>query len=348
MDLEKDGLRIVQQIPEWVKTSFFDREKREKSIHQITKTLARELTPLAENLWDELSQKEDEVLEEVKTLIRQDHPKEAIQEKLSESKDPERLKLMELVWEDAVKQIEEERFYIFPEIGDRVTDTEVIEQLRSSIIQDEKILMSATGSWKSQYLFLTSHRVFIFKKGISAFLSHHGSFHLNFDAIPYDSITKVLKDGNWLAGKLEIEHLSQKTVFQFNKDFNVQMDEVVLKIQELQPPPKPLPHRNDSTTPITTEEEPPVTTEQTTEAEPPATTGQMTEEMPQQDPAKPAPTEEKPPQTGPAVIADDEENVFCPSCGVKVLPDDQFCNECGSSLKKDEDGRLQQSVDPFI
>ncbi len=308
MDLEKDGIQIIRQIPEWVKTHFFEREKREKSINLISRSLARELSPIAEQVWEDLLNKQSEILEEAKSLIRQNQPKEKIHEQIAQTGDPERTRMLDFIWEDAVQQIEEERFYIFPEIGERVTDKETIEKLQSSLIQEEMIHMSASGSWKSQFLFLTTHRVFIFKKGLSAFLSHHGSFHLNFDAIPYESVTKITKDSNWLAGTLEIEHTSQKSTFQFRKDLTDQMDEVVAKIHELQPPPKPLPGKNrggsdhEENNQNSVEEK-----------------GTITEEMPK-----------------------------CQSCGAIVQADDQFCSECGSSLKRGENGAPEQSVDPFI
>ncbi len=309
MDLEKDGMQIIRQIPEWVKTHFFEREKREKSINQISRSLARELAPIAEQVWEDLQKKQSEVLEEAKILIRQDRPKEKIHDQIAQSGDPERTRMLDFVWEDAVQQIEEERFYIFPEIGERVTDRETIDKLQSSLIQNEMIHMSVSGSWKSQFLFLTTHRIFIFKKGLSAFLSHHGSFHLNFDAIPYESVTKIIKDSNWLAGTLEIEHISQKSTFQFRKDLTDQMDEVVEKIRELQPPPKPLPGKNGG---VSDHEE-----MKNNSAEEKGET--ITDEMPK-----------------------------CPSCGAIVQVDDQFCSECGSSLKPGENGASEQSVDPFI
>ncbi|HNW46631.1 MAG TPA: zinc ribbon domain-containing protein [Thermotogota bacterium] len=302
---------LVEGLPSQVRSHFFSRSKKEKSISMVLDHAKELLKPVVHTLWNELEVKEQEVRAYVSQKLTAGVSQERILAELKAKEDPDQVTLFQLVYEEVKKQVEDEKFFIFKEVGERIADREIWNLVHARIPPDDRVMATVSGSLKSECLVKTAKQIIIVKKGISSLLK--GSLQTSIQAIPIDQILDVSISGSMIGAVMSLKYLSGSTDFRFKKEYQTEMEGIILPIRERLKklekvePTAPTPYLKAIEGP---------------EAEIGAPEPQMGPE-----PAvslTSTPFEE--PVTKPRPV--------CPNCGKPVEPDAKFCGNCGTPLQK--------------
>jgi len=303
---------LVEGLPSQVRSHFFSRSKKEKSISMVLDHAKELLKPVVHTLWNELEVKEQEVRAYVSQKLTAGVSQERILAELKAKEDPDQVTLFQLVYEEVKKQVEDEKFFIFKEVGERIADREIWNLVHARIPPDDRVMATVSGSLKSEYLVKTAKQIIIVKKGISSLLK--GSLQTSIQAIPIDQILDVSISGSMIGAVMSLKYLSGSTDFRFKKEYQTEMEGIIapirerLKKQETVEPIVPAPYLKAPEGP---------------EAEIGAPEPQMGPESAVSFTSTPS---EEPVTKPPRPV--------CPNCGKPVEPDAKFCGNCGTPLQK--------------
>jgi len=322
---------LVEGLPSQVKSHYFSRSKKEKSIAMVLDHAKEQLKPVVHTLWNELEVKEQEVRAFISQKLNAGISQEKVFEEIKTKGDPDQVTLFQLVFEEVKKQVEDEKFFIFKEIGERIADREIWNQVHARISPDDRIMATVSGSLKSEYLVKTVKQVVIIKKGISSLLK--GSLQMSIHAIPLDQVLDVAIGSSMIGATMSLKYLSGSTDFKYKKDYQTEMEAIVLQIKER------MKKREDvnKPTPGDSSEIPAGSSEAATSSE----TAQTQDHVSQEG--------SEPVGNGTPSLSEETPEIqqsVCPNCFKPVEPDARFCGNCGASLQKTlpvEETRAYQS-----
>jgi len=322
---------LVEGLPSQVKSHYFSRSKKEKSISLVLDHAKEQLKPVVHTLWNELEVKEQEVRAFISQKLNAGINQEKVFEEIKAKGDPDQVTLFQLVFEDVKKQVEDEKFFIFKEVGERITDREIWNHVHARISPDDRIFATVSGSLKSEYLVKTAKQVVIVKKGISSLLK--GSLQMSLQAIPLDQVLDIAIGSSMIGATMNLKYLSGSTDFKFKKEYQTEMEAIVLQIKEQM-------KKREESKPASAEKSSEVSSESLGEA-PAHVVVQSQDNLAKEgseDTENPTPCE-------PAGTVEIRQSV-CPSCSKPVEPDSKFCGNCGAPLQKTAPVEERQDTPP--
>jgi hypothetical protein len=308
MAIESIVKELVENLPNQVKSHYLSRSKKEKSIELVLNDAAEQLKPVVHTLWNAYEAKEREVRTFIYQRLKAGDTKETIRQLVAAKSDPDQLSLLQLTYEEVNRQVEDEKFFVFKEIGERIQEREIWNHVNQKLHPEEKVLKTVSGTLKSEFLIQTTKQIIIVKKGLSSLLK--GSFQMTVQPVQIDQILDTSITSSMMGTTLSIRYLSGSTDFKFKKEFQSEIEEVTKSLKE---------HKQKKEAEKERTEEP--RSEETKQES--ISEDEKVVRIPGDDIESSHPeTEEK----------REVEGIVCPNCSKIVATSSRYCGYCGHPL----------------